>query len=82
MLKSLKHENVIGLNGMVFEPGNRITRELGGIYMVFPYMDHDLAGLLENRNVGLGRDGMKALMQQLLEGILCMHTVKILFLVS
>jgi serine/threonine-protein kinase BUR1 len=43
--------------------------------MVFPYMDHDLAGLLENPEVKLSPSHVKAYMKQLLEGLEYMHSV-------
>lgn len=45
------------------------------IYMVFPYMDHDLAGLLENERVKLNPSQIKLYMKQLLEGTEYMHRV-------
>lgn len=41
--------------------------------MVFPYMDHDLAGLLENPTVKLQPSHIKLYMKQLLEGLEYMH---------
>ncbi len=48
------------------------------VYMVFPYMDHDLAGLLENERVKLTPSQIKLYMKQLLEGTEYMHRVGIL----
>lgn len=45
------------------------------VYMVFPYMDHDLAGLLENERVSLSPSQIKLYMKQLLEGTEYMHRV-------
>jgi serine/threonine-protein kinase BUR1 len=45
------------------------------VYMVFPYMDHDLAGLLENERVKLTPSQIKLYMKQLLEGTEYMHRV-------
>jgi serine/threonine protein kinase len=45
------------------------------VYMVFPYMDHDLAGLLENERVQLQPSHIKLFMKQLLEGTEYMHRV-------
>ena len=45
------------------------------VYMVFPYMDHDLAGLLENERVKLSPSQIKLYMKQLLEGTEYMHRV-------
>lgn len=44
--------------------------------MVFPYMDHDLAGLLENERVKLSPSQIKLYMKQLLEGTEYMHRVR------
>ena len=49
------------------------------MYMVFPYMDHDLAGLLENERVKLLPSQIKLYMKQLLEGTEYMHRVSALF---
>ena len=46
------------------------------VYMVFPYMDHDLAGLLENERVKLQPSQIKLYMKQLLEGTEYMHRVR------
>jgi serine/threonine-protein kinase BUR1 len=46
--------------------------------MVFPYMDHDLAGLLENDRVKLQPSQIKLYMKQLLEGTEYMHKVRYL----
>lgn len=46
--------------------------------MVFPYMDHDLAGLLENERVKLQPSHIKLYMKQLLEGTEYMHRVSAL----
>jgi len=43
--------------------------------MVFPYMDHDLAGLLDNKAVQLAQSHIKIYMKQLLEGLEYMHEV-------
>ncbi|KAF9457143.1 kinase-like domain-containing protein [Collybia nuda] len=48
------------------------------VYMVFPYMDHDLAGLLENERVKLQPSHIKLYMKQLLEGTEYMHRNHIL----
>jgi serine/threonine-protein kinase BUR1 len=44
-------------------------------FMVFPYMDHDLAGLLENSSVKLTESQIKQYAIQLLEGTAYMHRV-------
>ena len=46
--------------------------------MVTPYMDHDLAGLLENPQVRLKVPHIKCYMKQLLQGTAYLHDVKFL----
>lgn len=48
--------------------------------MVFPYMDHDLAGLLENPQVKLDIGEIKQYGKQLLEGTAYLHRVRLLTL--
>jgi serine/threonine-protein kinase BUR1 len=48
--------------------------------MVFPYMDHDLAGLLENSSVKLTVPQVKWYAKQLLEGTWYLHKVRTLTL--
>jgi serine/threonine-protein kinase BUR1 len=43
--------------------------------MVTPYMDHDLAGLLENPHVRLRVPHIKCYMKQLLQGTAYLHEV-------
>jgi serine/threonine-protein kinase BUR1 len=43
--------------------------------MVFPYMDHDLAGLLDNPKVRLSQPQIKTYLKQLLEGTAYLHQV-------
>jgi serine/threonine-protein kinase BUR1 len=45
--------------------------------MVTPYMDHDLAGLLENPEVEFGEGQIKCYLKQLLQGLQYIHDVRI-----
>ena len=47
--------------------------------MVFPFMDHDLCGLLSNRAFKLTASIAKAFMKQLLEGMAYIHAVSCLY---
>lgn len=49
--------------------------QVGRTFMVFPYMDHDLAGLLENPQVKLDIGEIKQYGKQLLEGTAYLHRV-------
>lgn len=48
------------------------------MYMVTPYMDHDLSGLLENPSVVFTEPQIKCYLMQLLEGLRYLHGEKIL----
>ena len=89
ILKALKHDCVVNILDMfvvrsklvnsfsiallIFPPGTE--KDPLSVYMVFPYMDHDLAGLLENERVKLQPSHIKLYMKQLLEGTEYMHRV-------
>lgn len=94
ILKAIKHPNVVELLDMFVVRGGLLvvlllvlcSSELGNgkdrplsVYMVFPYMDHDLAGLLENDRVKLQPSQIKLYMKQLLEGTEYMHRVRFHF---
>ncbi|WWD16710.1 hypothetical protein CI109_101141 [Kwoniella shandongensis] len=74
ILKSLSHVNVVPILNMVVErkvPGDRSNR--GEVFMVFPYMDHDLCGLLSNKDFKLSHSMAKLFMKQILEGMAYIH---------
>lgn len=73
ILKELDHENVIPLLEMSVESGDRAIKSRGSIYMVTPYMDHDLTGLLENKQVRFTLPQIKCYLFQLLQGINYLH---------
>ncbi|KAJ1913738.1 serine/threonine protein kinase, CMGC, CDC2/CDK sub [Mycoemilia scoparia] len=86
ILKSLKHRNIVPLIDMVVRtPPKSLSNhndndksQQPSIYMVFPYMEHDLMGLIENKRVSLTIPHIKLYMQQLLEGTAYMHKNNIL----
>ncbi|KAF9581142.1 serine/threonine protein kinase, CMGC, CDC2/CDK sub, partial [Lunasporangiospora selenospora] len=78
ILRRLRHENVVPLQDIAVHPGSRSGRSRASVYMVFPYMDHDLSGLLNNPKVRLSVPQIKLYMKQLLEGTVYMHGQKIL----
>lgn len=45
------------------------------MYMITPYMEHDLSGLLENPTVHFTESQVKCYMLQLLEGLKYLHEV-------
>lgn len=91
ILKALKHSCIINIVDMIVVRGQlasftfafQLTSRLYvpgkdcpvSVHMVFPYMDHDLAGLLENERVKLSPSHIKLYMRQLMEGTEYMHRV-------
>ncbi|KIL57549.1 hypothetical protein M378DRAFT_87715 [Amanita muscaria Koide BX008] len=76
ILKALKHPSIVDILDMFVVRSNH--KDPLSVYMVFPYMDHDLAGLLENERVKLQPSHIKLYMKQLLEGTEYMHRNRIL----
>lgn len=73
ILKNLDHPNIIPIIDMAVQQGDRTKRQRGSVYMVTPYMEHDLAGLLGNPSVHLELPHIKCYMRQLLEGVKYLH---------
>ncbi|ODN80757.1 hypothetical protein L202_02912 [Cryptococcus amylolentus CBS 6039] len=79
ILKSLNHPNVVPLIDMVMSRGNPQNRKVNTeMFMVFPYMDHDLCGLLGNPDFQKRPSVHKSLMKQLLEGMAFIHANNII----
>ncbi|KAI9714776.1 MAG: serine/threonine protein kinase, CMGC, CDC2/CDK sub [Bogoriella megaspora] len=77
LLKMLSHPNVLELEEMAIERKGE-GRKKAVLYMVTPYMDHDLSGLLENPAVHFTEPQIKCYMMQLLEGLRYLHDSHIL----
>lgn len=78
LLKMLSHPNILKLEEMAVEHPKGGGRKKAIMYMVTPYMDHDLSGLLENPTVRITEPQIKCYMLQLLEGLRYLHDRKIL----
>ncbi|KAI9786860.1 MAG: serine/threonine protein kinase, CMGC, CDC2/CDK sub [Geoglossum umbratile] len=94
LLKMLRHPNILRLEEMAIERSkgslyNYVIRKVpdsiigdgrkkATMYMVTPYMDHDLSGLLENPNVTFTEPQIKCYLLQLLEGLRYLHDNHIL----
>ncbi|KAF8504027.1 kinase-like domain-containing protein [Gautieria morchelliformis] len=72
ILKRLNHPNVVQLREVI------VQGSPPSFHMVFPYMDHDLAGLLENDRVQMTPSQIKLYMRQLLEGTAYLHANNII----
>lgn len=77
LLKQLDHLNVLKLEEMAVER-SKDPKKKPSMFMVTPYMDHDLSGLLENPSVHFTEPQIKCYMLQLLEGCRYLHEKKIL----
>ncbi|KAJ5150537.1 uncharacterized protein N7500_010726 [Penicillium coprophilum] len=78
LMKALSHPNILRLKEMSIERGKGEGRKKPSMYMVFPYMEHDLSGLLENPAVHFTEPQIKCYLMQLLEGLKFMHANRIL----
>ncbi|EMR70619.1 putative cmgc cdk protein kinase protein [Eutypa lata UCREL1] len=80
LLKLLCHRNVLRLEDMAVEHHAKQTdkRKRPIMYMVTPYMDHDLSGLLDNPSVHFTVPQIKCYLMQLLEGLRYLHDSHIL----
>jgi serine/threonine protein kinase len=73
ILSSLSHPNIVHLERIVFG-GSRSEEELSGsVYMVFPYIKHDLVGLQHFRQSRLSLAEIKCITIQLLQGLAYLH---------
>ncbi|XP_074586562.1 putative serine/threonine-protein kinase At1g09600 [Curcuma longa] len=72
ILRQLDHPNVIKLEGIVTSQMSQ------SLYLVFEYMEHDLAGILARRGPKLTEPQVKCYMQQLLQGLAHCHSRGIL----
>ncbi|PYH40686.1 CDC2/CDK family serine/threonine-protein kinase [Aspergillus saccharolyticus JOP 1030-1] len=78
LLKMLSHINILHLREMAVERSKGEGRKKPSMYMVTPYMEHDLSGLLENPAVRFSEAQIKCYMLQLLEGLKYLHANSIL----
>ncbi|KAJ2613869.1 serine/threonine protein kinase, CMGC, CDC2/CDK sub [Coemansia sp. RSA 1365] len=78
LLKSLNHPNIVSLSDMLVRHEASPSVQTPSVYMVFPYMEHDLTGLLENPKVHLRLEHIKLYLRQLLEGTAYLHASKVM----
>ncbi|ODV84278.1 hypothetical protein CANARDRAFT_201153 [[Candida] arabinofermentans NRRL YB-2248] len=70
LLQSFQHQNIVGLNEMMIEKNS--------VYMVFPYMNHDLSGILQQTNIIINDGEKKNIIRQLLSGIDYLHKKQVI----
>lgn len=83
LLKMLSHPNILRLEEMAVERQQGDDKGKSGkkratLYMVTPYMDHDLSGMLTNPDIRFTDAQVKCYMLQLLEGLRYLHDSHIL----
>lgn len=59
----------------VVDDKGKTGKKRATLYMVTPYMDHDLSGMLTNPEIRFSEAQIKCYMQQLLEGLRYLHDV-------
>uniref|UniRef100_A0A7N0TXU3 Protein kinase domain-containing protein n=1 Tax=Kalanchoe fedtschenkoi TaxID=63787 RepID=A0A7N0TXU3_KALFE len=72
LLRRLDHPNVMKLEGLI------TSRTSGSLYLVFEYMEHDLAGLQAAPGVKFTEPQIKCFMRQLLCGLDHCHSRRVL----
>ncbi|XP_050128949.1 probable serine/threonine-protein kinase At1g09600 [Malus sylvestris] len=72
ILRRLDHPNIMKLEGLI------TSRVSGSLYLVFEYMEHDLAGIAARPGVKFTEAQIKCYMQQLLRGLEHCHSHGIL----
>jgi len=78
ILQKLKHPNVTELIEICSSKASAFNRARATFYLVFTFCEHDLAGLLSNRNVKFSLGEIKEVVKQLLDGLYFIHAQKIL----
>lgn len=70
LLQSFDHENIVGLYEIMVEKNQ--------VFMVFPYMNHDLSGILQQGNIQISLGEKKNIFNQLLKGIEYLHSKRVI----
>lgn len=73
IMKALKHPNILHLLDMAVDKSKPAGKRFSTFYMVMSYMDHDMCGLLHNRDIKFTLPHIKLYMQQLLAGVEFLH---------
>ena len=64
------------LCGEIGDEKGKSGKKRATLYMVTPYMEHDLSGMLTNPDIRFSEPQIKCYMQQLLEGLRYLHDVR------
>ena len=70
LLQSFDHENIVSLYEIMLEKNQ--------VFMVFPYMNHDLSGIMQQHNIQISHGEKKNIFHQLLKGIEYLHSKRVI----
>ena len=77
LLSRMNHRNIVKLEGVIFG-GLSSAKDVGGsVYMIFPYIKHDLVGLQHFRQNKLSIPEIKCITRQILSGLQYLHSQNI-----
>lgn len=77
ILKRLRHNNIINLLEIVTSKPNEKNKQKGNVYLVFEYMEHDLAGITELK-IDFTIPQIKCILHQILLGLNYLHSNNII----
>ena len=76
--KDIGDKNIVRLKEIVTSKASNENDNKGDIFMVFEYMEHDLAGIRENRDCKFDLSTVKLIVWQILHGLVNCHQTGIL----
>lgn len=76
LLKELARKEDMADQLFAADDKGKTGKKRATLYMVSPYADHDLSGMLTNPDIRLHESQIKCYMQQLLEGLRYLHDVR------
>lgn len=76
--KDIGDKNIVRLKEIVTSKASNENDNKGDIFMVFEYMEHDLAGIRENRDCKFDLATVKLIVRQILHGLVNCHQSGIL----
>jgi len=76
ILKALNHENIVELKEIVTSKDQGAIPK--NVFLVFEYLEYDLTGVMETKEIKITQDHIKSWSRQLLKGCHYMHTNKII----
>lgn len=75
ILKALKHDNIVELKEIVTsKDGSNIPKN---VFLAFEYLEYDLTGIIETKDIKITDEHIKSWSNQLLKGVHYMHINKI-----